>query len=75
MFIEYWMLAIIVGMFGACAYFSHTSGSKSGVLLGIEGTFEYLEKHGVIKFMNDGSIQGVKKKITMNRSFYNNSES
>lgn len=62
------ILAICVA-FGACAYFNYTSGKKAGkmdgMLLGIEGTFAYLEKYGIIKFLKDGNIQGVNKKTKL----------
>lgn len=61
-------MAICVA-FGACAYFNYTSGKKAGkmdgMLLGIEGTFAYLEKYGIIKFLKDGNIQGVNKKTKL----------
>jgi hypothetical protein len=37
-------------------------GKSDGMLIGIEGAFAYLEKHGCIQFLKDGSIKGGKGK-------------
>ena len=63
MYLEYWMIAAIVGCFGACAYLSHSRGRQDGILLGIEGAFSYLEKYKVISILKDGSIKGAKGKV------------
>jgi hypothetical protein len=69
MYLEPWMILIIAIAFGACAYLNYTSGRKAGktdgMILGIEGTFAYLETHNIIKFLKDGSIQGMSKKIKL----------
>lgn len=62
MFIEPWMVLAIVAAFGACAYYSHRNGKREGLLIGIDGAFSYLEKHGCIQFTADGSIKGGKGK-------------
>ena len=66
MFIEPWMIFMIVAAFGACAYYSHKSGHRDGILVGIEGTFKYLENGKVIKFHENGTIEGLKNKIVLN---------
>ena len=63
MFIEPWMALLVVAAFGACAHYSYKNGKLAGVVAGIDGTFEYLEKHRVIKFNEDGSISGLKNKV------------
>lgn len=69
MYLEPWMILAICIAFGACAYLNYTGGKKAGkmdgMLLGIEGSFAYLEKHGIIKFLKDGNIQGVNKKTKL----------
>jgi hypothetical protein len=66
MYLEPWMIAAIIAAFGACAYFNYRLGKKDGksdgMLIGIEGAFAYLEKHGCIQFLKDGSIKGGKGK-------------
>lgn len=63
MYLDYWMIAMLIGCFGACAYLSHSRGRRDGILLGIEGAFSYLERHKVISFLKDGSIKGAKGKV------------
>lgn len=63
MYLEPWMIIALVLSFGACAYLNYKSGRRSGILLGIEGAFAYLESNKIIKYMNDGSIQGTNKKL------------
>lgn len=63
MFIEPWMALLVVAAFGACAHYSYKNGKLAGVVAGIDGTFDYLEKHQVIKFNEDGSISGLKNKV------------
>lgn len=65
MFIEPWMALLVVAAFGACAHYSYKNGKLAGVVAGIDGTFEYLEKHKVIKFHEDGTIEGLKKRLVL----------
>jgi|Laugresu1bdmlbsd_1035121.scaffolds.fasta_scaffold28086_2 hypothetical protein len=65
MFIEPWMALLVVAAFGACAHYSYKNGKLAGVIAGIDGTFEYLEKHKVIKFNADGTITGLKNKAVL----------
>lgn len=65
MFIEPWMVLVLVGAFGACAHYSYKNGKIAGVVAGIDGTFEYLEKHKVLKFHADGTLESFKKKVVL----------
>lgn len=58
MFLETWMLILLVGAFGACAYYSFSSGRKAGIIDGILGTFSYLETNNIVSFAADGSLKG-----------------
>ena len=67
MYLEPWMIITLIVTFGSCAYLNYRIGHKEGLITGttagITATFDYLEKHGILKFSADGSIKGFNRKI------------
>lgn len=53
MYLETWMIALVVLSFGVCAYYSR----RSGFVLGATMTLQALERERVIKIEEDGSIK------------------
>lgn len=72
MYLEPWMIVALIVAFGLCAYLNYIYGKKDGksegLIIGIEGAFAYLEKHGCIQFLKDGSIKGGKGKADVTGS-------
>lgn len=53
MYLNYWMIAMIVLSFGVCAYISR----RQGFVLGSTMTLQALERERVIKIQDDGSVK------------------
>ena len=53
MYLNYWMIAMIVLSFGVCAYISR----RQGFVLGSTMTLQALERARVIKIQDDGSVK------------------
>ena len=52
MFLDLWMIAVLVLLFGICAYYSTISGFRKGAF----AILETLEHQQIIVIHNDGSI-------------------
>lgn len=53
MYLDYWMIAMVILSFGICAYYSR----RSGFVLGAIATLQALEKERVIKIEEDGQVK------------------
>lgn len=53
MYLDTWMIVMVILSFGICAYYSR----RSGFVLGAVATLQALEKERVIKIEEDGSIK------------------
>lgn len=53
MYLNYWMIAMIVLSFGVCAYISR----RQGFVLGATMTLQALERERLIKIQDDGSVK------------------
>lgn len=63
MYLEPWMIVALIASFGFCAYFNYTSGRRSGIMMGIEGAFEYLQQHKIIEVLKDGTLKGTNRRL------------
>jgi hypothetical protein len=48
MFLEPWMIIILIASFGACAWYSHRLGQTAGVKIGAMSTITMMENLGII---------------------------
>lgn len=53
MYLDNWMIALVILSFGICAFYSR----RSGFVLGATATLQALERERVIKIEDDGSIK------------------
>ena len=53
MYLDTWMIALIVLSFGACAYYSR----RTGFILGATVTIQTLERERFIKLQDDGTVK------------------
>ena len=53
MYLETWMIALLVLSFGVCAYYSRLTG----FILGATVTIETLERENFIKLLDDGTVK------------------
>lgn len=53
MYLNSWMIAILVLSFGVCAFYSR----RTGFILGATATLHALEKERMIKIQEDGSVK------------------
>ena len=67
MYLEPWMIVVLVLLFGLNSYLNFKQGKREGLLdgaiAGVEATFDYLEKRQIIEIGTDGSIQGFDREI------------
>jgi len=59
MFLDLWMVFVLAGAFGSCAFFSSMSGHKQGAI----DILISLEKEKIIRIHDDGSISQYKSLI------------
>ena len=53
MYLDYWMIAMLILSFGVCAFISR----RQGFVLGATATLQALERERVIKIEEDGSVK------------------
>jgi len=53
MYLETWMIALLVLSFGVCAYYSR----RTGFILGATVTIQALERERFIKLQDDGTVK------------------
>jgi hypothetical protein len=53
MYLDTWMIALLVFSFGACAWFSR----RGGFVLGATATLHALEREKLIKITEDGDVK------------------
>lgn len=53
MYLEYWMIGMLILSFGVCAFVSR----RQGFILGATATLQALERERVIKIDEDGSVK------------------
>lgn len=53
MYLDTWMIALLVLSFGICAYYSR----RTGFILGATVTLQALERERVIKMQEDGTVK------------------
>lgn len=63
MYLEPWMIIALIVSFGACAILNYRSGRRNGIFIGIEGAFEYLQKHKIIEILKDGTLKGTNRRL------------
>jgi hypothetical protein len=70
MYLETWMIALLILSFGVCAFYSR----RTGFILGATVTIQALERERLIKLQDDGTVKrwtpyddGPVKKITRKR--------
>ena len=56
MFLEYWMIAVLLGVFALGLYHMHKSGYTEGVEVGAEATIEMLEHEQIIDILDSGEV-------------------
>jgi hypothetical protein len=70
MYLETWMIALLILSFGVCAFYSR----RTGFILGATVTIQALERERLIKLQDDGTVKrwtpyddGPVKKVTRKR--------
>jgi hypothetical protein len=70
MYLDTWMIALLILSFGVCAFYSR----RTGFILGATVTIQALERERLIKLQDDGTVKrwtpyddGPVKKITRKR--------
>lgn len=53
MYLETWMIALLILSFGVCAYYSR----RTGFILGATVTIQTLERERFIKLQDDGTVK------------------
>jgi hypothetical protein len=53
MYLETWMIVLLILSFGVCAYYSR----RTGFILGATVTIETLEREHFIKLLDDGTVK------------------
>ena len=53
MYLETWMIVLLILSFGVCAYYSR----RTGFILGATVTIQALEREHLIKLLDDGTVK------------------
>ena len=56
MFLEYWMITLLIAVFAAGLYHMYRSGYHEGVEVGAEATIDMLEHEQIIDVLENGEV-------------------